>query len=973
MANFTALKTAINNAIKTNGNEEITGAILQAILDAMVETLGDSAINDLENAITTEVTNRENAVGGVADDLAAEALARANKDNQLDSRINQEESNRQNADAALSQTMSQGFQTLGSQMTALNAAISALNAAYQNGYLYGGIATPSSSPSNNKCFYIALQGGTYTNFGGVGVVEGINIIKNDSGWKVEHIYDQTTLLNEFYLLRQQVIRAISSIDPIVIQGDVTNAPDEEDLTSDAQHLLKFKDRAYSPLNFSGLGMKILRKNIAPLSDSAAFNGFIEGVTAEETLAGTPELIFWDRMNTRFIGIKDGIYYAAWTDDDNYVPASTSLVYMYNGIPYQWTGSDFIVDETEVPNLVNCLTQDMINEANTIYIIRYDYTLKEDITIPANCVLQFDGGSISGNNTITYNETTLSGIVNVSANVSGTFYDVNNGMEQIFIALGGVFDSVSDAQRSINTEVIGKLYSMFNAIEFTQKRSVRCLNLSIALKNNAKIKNVEFNLKYTEQKDGVFTLNNGRADYLKLENLTFGIPDSSSKEYCPYCLKFANHTNSYYAPYIWLNNIIFGQFKFPVYLFTWLGNIGYLEFYETDYTLILKGTTTTIRSCYAVRPKYGYIFGCNVQEDETVVASGAYMRGLIVDNLSLDNSSQNVLTEFLVGVGLAINAQIRNYSNEGTSIKDVIYNYTTGSRTLWIDTILIDGSYTGKFLNGNGKINLICKNIYGDNAKSNLGGLESGTIMYLGNDEKTSNANGGNTYSNRKIVVPEIDGNNGLLRYTFKNADGGTSSVAEVFTQKDKFGGLSGKEGIRITLGSKRNPAATQSADSSFLAGTIKIFCCDAYMNEVTRKPFIYHFCVNIGTYVQGSTNTTGKIVIGNNKYFDFYYDTTGTFPAIIIKSSALTTVQNYVFLMEIIGGYTSMEIIDYTDNDMSSFTKLSIASPDSLSYSEGQLPSTGNLIGSSAFNETTKKPVWWDGTKWVYADGTAVS
>ena len=400
MANFTALKTAINNAIKTNGNEEITGAILQAILDAMVETLGDSAINDLENAITTEVTNRENAVGGVADDLAAEVQARQALDYNVNNRINAEEYNRQNADAALSQTMSQGFLTLGSQMTALNAAISALNAAYQNGYLYGGIATPSSSPSNNKCFYIALQGGTYTNFGGVGVVEGINIIKNDSGWKVEHIYDQTTLLNEFYLLRQQVIQAITSFAPIVIEGDVTNAPDEEDLTSNANHLLQFKNNAYSPLEFSGLGRKYLRKNIAPLSESAPFNGFVEGVTAEETLLGTPTHIFWDRMNTRFVGIKDGIYYAAWTDDDNYVPVSTSLVYMYNGTPYQWTGSDFIVDETEVPNLVNCLTQDMINEANTIYIIRYDYTLKEDITIPANCVLQFDGGSISGEFTLT---------------------------------------------------------------------------------------------------------------------------------------------------------------------------------------------------------------------------------------------------------------------------------------------------------------------------------------------------------------------------------------------------------------------------------------------------------------------------------------------------------------------------------------------------------------------------------------------
>lgn len=457
MANFTALKTAINNAIRTNGNEEITGAVLQVILDAMVETLGDGAINALETALAAEVTNRENAVGGVAGDLAAETLARANKDNQLDGRINQEEYNRQNADAALSHTVDQGFQTLNSQMNALNAAISALNAAYQNGFLYGGIATPSSSPSNNKCFYIALQGGTYTNFGGVGVVEGINIIKNDSGWKVDHIYDQTTLLNEFYLLRQQVIQAITSFAPIVIEGNVTNAPDEEDLTSNAQHLLQFKNNAYSPLEFSGLGRKYLRKNIAPLSESAPFSGFVEGVTAEATLSGTPTQIFWDRMNTRFVGFKDGVYYLDWTDSVNYVPVSTSLVYMYNGTPYQWTGSDFIVDETEVPNLVNCLTQDMINEANTIYIIRYDYTLKEDVTIPANCVLEFEGGSIS--------------------NASGNSYSIEGNNTGIKAELVAIFKDMATLSGTWN---IDDAYSDW----FTSQNVYNDMNSLTALANNA---------------------------------------------------------------------------------------------------------------------------------------------------------------------------------------------------------------------------------------------------------------------------------------------------------------------------------------------------------------------------------------------------------------------------------------------------------------------------------------------------------
>lgn len=53
---------------------------------------------------------------------------------------------------------------------------------------------------------------------------------------------------------------------------------------------------------------------------------------------------------------------------------------------------------------NVLTQAMINKANTIYVIQYDYDLKEaSINIPENCVLQFDGGSLSNGN-ITLNNT-----------------------------------------------------------------------------------------------------------------------------------------------------------------------------------------------------------------------------------------------------------------------------------------------------------------------------------------------------------------------------------------------------------------------------------------------------------------------------------------------------------------------------------------------------------------------------------------
>ena len=77
---------------------------------------------------------------------------------------------------------------------------------------------------------------------------------------------------------------------------------------------------------------------------------------------------------------------------------------------------------------NVLTQAMINKANTIYVIQYDYDLKEaSINIPENCVLQFDGASLSngtivGNGTIIGNKTK---VINLNVDriiLSGTWFD-----------------------------------------------------------------------------------------------------------------------------------------------------------------------------------------------------------------------------------------------------------------------------------------------------------------------------------------------------------------------------------------------------------------------------------------------------------------------------------------------------------------------------------------------------------------------
>lgn len=134
MADFSALKSTIQTYIKQNGNEEITGSILQEILLAMVQTMGDSAINGLVSSLSNEATTRANAD------------------------------------------------------TTLSNGITAINNAIQNGYVYAGIATPTGTPASGKVFYVAIQAGTYTHFGGLTVAYGINILKyNGSVWSLDVI------------------------------------------------------------------------------------------------------------------------------------------------------------------------------------------------------------------------------------------------------------------------------------------------------------------------------------------------------------------------------------------------------------------------------------------------------------------------------------------------------------------------------------------------------------------------------------------------------------------------------------------------------------------------------------------------------------------------------------------------------------------------------------------------------------------
>lgn len=74
--------------------------------------------------------------------------------------------------------------------------------------------------------------------------------------------------------------------------------------------------------------------------------------------------------------------------------------IFSGKGYKILRKNFI-------NGVNILTQDMVNESNTIYEIRYDYDIIGEINLPHNASLLFKGGSIN-NGVVNFNLGTIIG-------------------------------------------------------------------------------------------------------------------------------------------------------------------------------------------------------------------------------------------------------------------------------------------------------------------------------------------------------------------------------------------------------------------------------------------------------------------------------------------------------------------------------------------------------------------------------------
>lgn len=208
-----------------------------------------------------------------------------------------------------------------------------------------------------------------------------------------------------------------------VSGKVFN-PDDEDLvaeeTTEGTSVMKLADRSYSPLNFSGKGYKILRKNIKPVSlavtkivvssvpTSDGYISFIiNGVESHVDVVASTDTTT-DKVADKIAAklsetmaeyevLKDAstITLTRKFGGEISTPSSFSAVN---------TGASCSIADSTKRELRNIITPIMMNQPNTIYEIRYDFDLNgETIEMQEGCTLKFEGGIIK-NGKVIYNET-----------------------------------------------------------------------------------------------------------------------------------------------------------------------------------------------------------------------------------------------------------------------------------------------------------------------------------------------------------------------------------------------------------------------------------------------------------------------------------------------------------------------------------------------------------------------------------------
>lgn len=202
MGNFDNLKTAIAEVIKQNGNEEITGDVLQFVLLEMVSGLGAGYRFLGVCSPVTEPEELDGAafyVGGAGEYSNFDGITPTVTDGNI-CFFKWDGAEWSYSLLKVTQQVDDSIVENGQNPVKGGVIYDEFQKLRAAGYLFAGIATPETDPGEQmeKVFYLASQEGEYQNFGcGMTLVLGLNIIKfNGTTWSSENVLEITETVSE---------------------------------------------------------------------------------------------------------------------------------------------------------------------------------------------------------------------------------------------------------------------------------------------------------------------------------------------------------------------------------------------------------------------------------------------------------------------------------------------------------------------------------------------------------------------------------------------------------------------------------------------------------------------------------------------------------------------------------------------------------------------------------------------------------
>ncbi len=315
----------------------------------------------------------------------------------------------------------------------------------------------------------------------------ITFIDESGNWAIYQF--QGKALNQWNntTLWIDLLAKVSGI-PIIDSEDITTKEN-----SAKQVSLYLADKQYNEAEYSGLGKIYLRKNIQtiidPLTEAVInINWLTQSMLAKEN---TIYIIQYDyNLNKQIISIPEGsvlLFEGGSIDNGTINCNGTTIVDKFSGNativgtysfqdaqadeeditqnqssvlkfkdreyePDKYSGLGRVILRKNIVNGKNILTQEMINQANTVYEIRYDFDLdSSQIVIPFNCCILFSGGSfkngtIVGTDTLIYESNC--NILN-DALLSGSFINKHfnprwwGAVSYDFSVISGIYNSTSE--------------------------------------------------------------------------------------------------------------------------------------------------------------------------------------------------------------------------------------------------------------------------------------------------------------------------------------------------------------------------------------------------------------------------------------------------------------------------------------------------------------------------------------------------